>query len=61
VKLVKIIREHLKKRFLGGHEIEEATDELALRRLWALIDQVRDLFLRPELIEGIFIATKHGG
>jgi hypothetical protein len=60
VELVKIIREHLKKRLLGGHEIEEATDELALRRLWALIDQVRDLFLRPELIEGIFVASKHG-
>jgi len=59
VELVKIIREHLKKRFLGGYEIEEATDELALRRLWALIDQVRDLFLRPELIEGIFVTSKH--
>jgi type III restriction enzyme len=58
VELVKIIREHLKKRFLGGHEIEEARDELVLRRLWALIDQVRDLFLRTELIEGIFASTK---
>jgi len=58
--LVKIIREHLKKRFLGGYEIEEATDELALRRLWALIDQVRDLFLDPALIEGIFTTGKHG-
>lgn len=60
VVLVKIIREHLKKRFLGGHEIEEATDELALRRLWALIDQVRDLFLRPELVEGIFVGSRSG-
>ncbi|MGC8666551.1 MAG: DEAD/DEAH box helicase [Chthonomonadales bacterium] len=60
VELVKIIREHLKKRFLGGHEVEEATDELALRRLWALIDQVRDLFLRPELVEGIFVSSKRG-
>jgi hypothetical protein len=58
VVLVKILREHLKKRFLSGHEIEETTDELALRRLWALIDQTRDLFLRPELIEGIFASTK---
>jgi len=54
VSLVKIIRDHLKKRFLGGNDIEESSDELALRRLWAVIDQVRDLFLRPELIEGIF-------
>ncbi|MGQ9628379.1 MAG: DEAD/DEAH box helicase [Anaerolineae bacterium] len=60
VVLVKIIREHLKKRFLGGYEIEEAQDELALRRLWAMIDQVRDLFLKAELIEGIFVGSKHG-
>jgi len=51
---VKIIREHLKKRLLGGFDLEESKDELALRRLWAVIDQVRDVFLRPELIEGIF-------
>ncbi len=54
VVLVKIIREHIKKRLLGGQEIEDSTDEVLLRRLWAIIDQVRDLFLRPELIEGIF-------
>jgi len=29
-----------------------------LRRLWAIIDQVRDLFVRPELIEGIFSHAK---
>ncbi|OHA20030.1 MAG: hypothetical protein A2W65_03975 [Candidatus Taylorbacteria bacterium RIFCSPLOWO2_02_50_13] len=52
--IVKIIREHLKKRLLGGFDLEESKDELALRRLWAVIDQVRDVFLRPELIEGIF-------
>lgn len=54
VKLVKIIRQHIKKRLLGGHEIEDSDNEVALRRLWAIIDQVRDLFVRPELIEGIF-------
>ena len=51
--VVKIIREHIKKRLLAGHEIEDSADELALRRLWGVIDQVRDLFVRPELIEGI--------
>ena len=33
--------------------IEDSEDEVLLRRLWAIIDQVRDLFLKPELIEGI--------
>jgi superfamily II DNA or RNA helicase len=51
--LVSIIREHIKKRLLLGHDIEESTDEKSLRILWALMDQVRDVFLRPELIEGI--------
>ena len=50
--LIKIIRQHITKRFLLGKEIEEA-DEKHLRVLWALIDQVHDIFLRPELIEGI--------
>lgn len=53
VLLVKIIRNHLKKRFLVGHEVEDCDDEFLLRRLWFITDQVRDLFLRPELIEGI--------
>ena len=51
--LVKVIRVHLKKRLLGGYEIEDCDNELMLRRLWWIIDQVRDLFLQPELIEGI--------
>jgi superfamily II DNA or RNA helicase len=54
VTLVRIIREHIKKRLSGGQELEESIDELALRRLWGVIDQVRDVFLRSELIEGIF-------
>jgi type III restriction enzyme len=53
--LVKIIREHIKKRFLFGNDIEESIDERLLRILWAIIDQVRDVFLRPELIEGILL------
>lgn len=51
--LVKIIRDHIKKRFLLGNDIEESIDERQLRILWAMIDQMRDIFLRPELIEGI--------
>ena len=52
--LVKTIRDHIKKRLLLGSDIEESNDERRLRILWAMIDQVRDVFLRPELIEGIF-------
>jgi superfamily II DNA or RNA helicase len=54
VVLIKIVRQHISKRLLGGNTIEDSTDEILLRRLWAIIDQVRDLFLKPELIEGIF-------
>lgn len=54
VTLVKIIREHIKKRLLNGNDIEDSDDEVLLRRLWTIIDQVRDVFMRPELIEGIF-------
>ena len=54
VVLVKIIREHIKKRLLNGSDIEDSDDEVLLRRLWAIIDQVRDVFMRPELVEGIF-------
>ena len=51
--LVQIVRGHIKKRLLGGQEMEETDDEVALRRLWGVIDQVRDLFVRPELVEGV--------
>jgi len=54
VMLVKIIREHIKKRLLNGSDVEDSTDEILLRRLWAIIDQIRDVFMRPELTEGIF-------
>lgn len=55
VVLVKIIRDHIKKRLLNGGNIEDSTDEALLRRLWAIIDRIRDVFMKPELIEGIFI------
>jgi len=54
VVLVKIIRDHIKKRLLNGNNIEDSMDEALLRRLWAIIDQLRDVFMKPELIEGIF-------
>ena len=55
VVLIKIIRQHIKKRLLSGQTIEDSNNEILLRRLWAVIDQTRDLFLKPELIEGIFV------
>jgi len=58
VLLVKIIRGHIKKRLLSGSDTDDSTDEVLLRRLWAIIDQVRDVFMRPELIEGI-LGKKH--
>lgn len=50
--LIKVIKQHIIKRFLLGKDIDEA-DEKQLRILWAMIDQIRDVFIRPELIEGI--------
>ena len=50
--LIKIIKNHIAKRFLYGNPVEEA-EEKPLRILWAMIDQVRDIFMQPELIEGI--------
>ena len=58
VVLVKIVKDHIRKRLLGGTELENSSDELLLRRLWAVIDQIRDVFLKPELIEGIFVRRK---
>jgi len=53
--LVKIIRDHIKKRFLLGADIEESDNERQLRILWAMIDQIRDMFLRTELLEGMLL------
>ncbi len=52
VYLIKVIKSHIQKRFLFGKDLEDA-DEKRLRVLWAMIDQVRDVFLQPELIEGM--------
>ncbi|MBI1982252.1 MAG: hypothetical protein HYS68_01575 [Candidatus Levybacteria bacterium] len=52
--MIKVIKQHIVKRFLLGEDIEEA-EEKQLRILWAMIDQIRDVFMRPELIEGVLI------
>jgi hypothetical protein len=56
--LVKIIKDHIKKRFLEGADLEDSNEERVLRRLWAVIDQVRDVFMTPELIDGILAKKK---
>jgi hypothetical protein len=56
--LVRIIKNHIKKRFLEGADLEDSNEERLLRRLWAVTDQVRDVFMLPELIEGIFAKKK---
>lgn len=48
-----ILTDHIKKRFLLGKTIIECNDERLLDLLWSVINQVREIFLRPELIEGI--------
>jgi superfamily II DNA or RNA helicase len=50
-----IISNHLKMRFLGGCEIGQCTNKPLLEVLWATWPQIRDNFLNPDLIEGIFM------
>ena len=56
--LVKVLKDHMKKRLLEGVDLEDSNEERLLRRLWAIIDQIRDVFMRPELIEGILTKKK---
>jgi hypothetical protein len=48
-----ILTDHIKKRFLLGKTVIECNDEKLLDLLWSVINQVREIFLKPELIEGI--------
>ena len=50
-----IIAQHLRKRFLGGSEISQCTKKPLLDVLWATWPQVRENFLKPDLIEGILM------
>lgn len=55
--LIKIIKNHAARRFLFGKNLDEA-EEKPLRILWAMVDQIRDVFMQPELIEGILSSGK---
>jgi hypothetical protein len=48
-----IIADHLKKRFLGGNDVSQCTNKPMLEILWATWSQVRENFLKPDLVEGI--------
>ena len=52
IKIIKAIKGHIQKRFLYGKNLDEAEEKL-LRILWAMLEQIRDAFTQPELIEGI--------
>ncbi|MBI2487738.1 MAG: hypothetical protein HYW01_12510 [Deltaproteobacteria bacterium] len=55
IDLVPLDSREFRQRILHRYpDVEESNDERRLRIIWAMIDQVRDVFLRSELIEGIF-------
>ena len=48
-----VIADHLRKRFLGGSDVSQCTNKPMLEVLWATWSQIRENFLKPDLIEGI--------
>ena len=51
--IYKVLIDHIKKRFLLGHDIFTIEDKNALKKLWFAITEIREIFLDPALIEGI--------
>ena len=51
--IYKVLTDHLKKRFLLGHDIFDVDDKNALKKLWFAMVEIREVFLDPALIEGI--------
>jgi hypothetical protein len=48
-----VLNNHIKKRFLGGSEISQCNNKHLLELLWDTWSQIRENFLKIELIEGI--------
>ncbi|MEK9165501.1 MAG: DEAD/DEAH box helicase family protein [Patescibacteria group bacterium] len=48
-----VLNNHIKKRFLGGSEISRCDNKSLLELFWDTWSQIRENFLKPELIEGI--------
>lgn len=51
--IYKVLADHIKKRFLLGHTVFETNDEKLIKKLWFAMTEMRDIFLRPELVESI--------
>ena len=51
--IYKALLDHIKKRFLLGHTIFETDDDQLIKKLWFAMTEMREIFLKPELIEGI--------
>lgn len=48
-----VLIEHIKKRFLLGKTAFEVEEKSLLDKLWFTLTEMREVFLKPELIEGI--------
>jgi len=51
--IYKILIDHTKKRFLLGNDLFTIEDKGALKKLWFVMIEIREVFLNPLLIEGI--------
>jgi len=51
--IYKVLTDHLKKRFLLGHDLFTVEDKNALKKLWFTMTEIREVFLNPALTEGI--------
>ena len=51
--IYKVLNDHIKKRFLLGHELYTVEDKNALKKLWFSVTEIREVFLDPALVEGI--------
>jgi len=51
--IYKVLNDHIKKRFLLGHDLFEVENKNSLKKLWFAMSEIRELFLDPLLIEGI--------
>lgn len=51
--IFKVLIDHIKKRFLLGHDLFTIEDKNALKKLWFAVPEIREVFLDPALIDGI--------
>ncbi len=51
--IFQVLTDHIKKRFLLGNDLFVVEDKNALKKLWFVITEIREVFLDPALTEGI--------